>query len=68
MMITELEVYRSASLLIGNHGGDAPGHAARFADRQLEAGDMEAYRIWRQVLRAIDEVLRPEPWPGESIH
>lgn len=67
-MITERDVYRSASVLIGNLGEAAPDHAARFADRQLEAGDMEAYRTWRQVLRAIDEVLRSEPWPGERIH
>ncbi len=67
-MITERDVYRSASVLIGNHGEAAPGHAAQFADRQLEAGNMEAYRTWRQVLRAIDEVMRPAPWPGERIH
>jgi hypothetical protein len=29
---------------------------------------MEAYRTWRQVLRVIDEGLRSEPCPGESIH
>ncbi|MDH3473317.1 MAG: hypothetical protein OEM59_06470 [Rhodospirillales bacterium] len=67
-MISETDVYRSAGVLIGNHGGNAPDHAAQFADEFLEAGDMDGYLTWREVLRAIDEVLRPAPWPGEQVH
>lgn len=67
-MISELEVYRSAGALIGRFGDDAPDHAGEFADEQLAAGDVEGYRAWQQILRAIDEVMRSAPWPGESIH
>ncbi len=40
-MISDLDVYRSANLLVKRHGEDAPIHAAMRADARLEAGDLE---------------------------
>ena len=67
-MLCEIDVYRSAGALIGNFGADAPSRAGQFADKRLEAGDMDGYQTWRRILRAIDEVMRAQPWPGESVH
>ncbi len=67
-MRTEYEAYRSACTLISNFGERAPECAGKFADLKLHSGDIEGYRDWRAVLRAIDEVLRAEPWPGERVH
>ena len=67
-MISEHEVYRSAGTLIQRFGEGAPDQAGQYADRQLAAGNMDGYKTWQQILRAIDEVMRPEPWPGERIH
>ena len=37
-MITDLDIYRSANLLVKRHGEDAPIEAAMRADAMLEAG------------------------------
>ncbi len=38
-MIRDLDIYRSAIMLVKYHGQDAPIHAAMRADAMLEAGD-----------------------------
>ncbi len=40
-MTTDLDIYRSAKLLIDQHGEDAARHAAMRAGALLEGGDME---------------------------
>ena len=35
------------------------------ADAMLEAGDLDGYAVWRQVLRAVKELLRTEPAKGQ---
>ena len=38
-MIPDLDIWRSANLLVKRHGQDAPIHAAMRADAMLEAGE-----------------------------
>ncbi len=38
-MIPDLDIYRSAQVLIKQHGQDAPIHAAMRADAMLDEGD-----------------------------
>ena len=40
-MTTDLDIYRSANLLIQQHGEDAPVIAAKQADRLAKAGDLD---------------------------
>jgi hypothetical protein len=40
---------------VKQHGEDAPIHAAMRADAMLEAGDLDGYAVWKQLLRAADE-------------
>ncbi len=40
-MPDDLDIYRSAKLLIDQHGEDAPIFAAMQADRCIEAGDLD---------------------------
>ncbi len=40
-MISNLDIYRSAQVLVKQHGQDAPIHAAIQADALLEAGDLD---------------------------
>ena len=44
-MIPDLDIYRSANLLVESHGEDAPIHAAMRADTILEAGDLDGYAV-----------------------
>ncbi len=46
-MTPNLDIYRTANLLVKQHGEDAPIHAAMRADAMLEAGDLDGYAVWR---------------------
>ncbi len=41
-MIPDLDIYRSAQVLIKHHGQDAPIHAAMRADAMLDMGDLDS--------------------------
>ena len=66
---SEIDIYRSAKLLIDQHGDDAPIFAAQQADRCLEAGDLDGKAVWMRVIRAIKELLDQQPPDDrDSIH
>ena len=65
-MIRDLDIYRSAKLLIDQHEEDAPIFAAMRVDKLFAAGDLDGSRVWRRVLRAI-EVLT-EKRSEEPLH
>ncbi len=67
-MIPDLDIYRSASLLVKQHGPDAPIHAAMRADAMLEAGDLDGVAVWRRILRAVEELQGAKPKPSEAVH
>ncbi len=56
-MIHDLDIYRTANVLIKQHGENAPIHAAMRADAMLEAGDLEGWAVWKRILRAVGAVL-----------
>jgi hypothetical protein len=66
-MTSDLDIYRSAKLLIDQHGDEAPIHAAMRLDELHEAGDMAGRATWRRILAAIDELLRKTPEDGERL-
>ncbi len=67
-MIPDLDIYRSAQVLVKQHGQDAPIHAAMRADAMLEKGDLDGYAVWKRVLRAVEELQRVEPAAGVAVH
>ncbi len=67
-MIPDLDIYRTAKLLIDNHGTEAPIHAAMQADAMLAKGDMDGKAVWLRVVRAVEELQRAEPGAGERRH
>ena len=60
-MPEEIDIYRSAKLLIDRHGEDAPIIAAMQADKCLEGGDLDGKAVWMGVIRAIKELLDQKP-------
>ena len=40
-MTSDLDIYRSAQVLVKQHGEDAPIHAAMRADAMLDKGDLD---------------------------
>ena len=63
-----LDIFRSASVLIREHGSNAALEAAQRADAMLECGDMGGAGVWKRVLRAVEEIQRAHPTPGEATH
>ena len=60
-MVADLDIYRSAKLLIEQHGDDAPIHAAMQADRCLAAGDLDGKATWMRIIGAIKGLLNQQP-------
>ncbi len=67
-MTSDLDIYRSAKLLIDQHGEDAPIFAAMQADKRAEAGDREGRRVWLKVIKAVEELQRTRPRRDEPTH
>ena len=51
--VAEIDIWRSAKLLIGQHGDEAAIHAAMRVDELLEANDLDGYTVWKRVLKAV---------------
>ena len=67
-MIPDLDIYRSAQVLVKRHGQDAPIHAAMRADDMLEAGDLNGLAVWKRILQAVEELRNREAGPGVGMH
>jgi len=56
-MLSGLDIWRAANLLIQQHGADAEIVAARRADELWEHEDHEGRGVWLRIRRAIIELL-----------
>jgi len=62
----ELEILRSAKVVLDHHGQDALHHAARRADELLERGDAQGYEVWLAIL-AVLESARAHLMAGSDV-
>ena len=60
VMLSDLDIFRAAHLMMHEHGGDAELEAAISADRMLRRGDREELLTWFRIRRAI-AVMRQAP-------
>ena len=67
-MIDDLDIYRSANLLIRRHGHDAAKEATKRVDAMLASGDLEGQRAWRRVLQAIDMLQAKDRPAGAAVN
>ena len=65
-MTSDLDIYRTANLLIKQHGRDAQIEAAIRADELLNKGDLDGYALWKRIRRAVEELEGMES--GEAVH
>jgi hypothetical protein len=65
--VIDPDIYRAAKVLIDQHGDDAPVQAAGRADELLDEGDVDGAAVWRQILRAIEDMTRGRR-DGESLN
>ncbi len=67
-MVSDLDIFRSAQILVKRHGRDAPIHAAMRADAMLDKADLDGCAVWKRVLRVVEELQRAEPRPRAWVH
>ena len=52
-MISDLDIYRAAHLLIERYGADTVIEAAREVEAMLESGDQDGRQVFLRIKRAI---------------
>ena len=67
-MTPDLDINHYAQTLVDHHREDAPIGVASRADARLEAGDLDGYAVWIEILRAVEELQRAGPKSGEAVH
>ncbi len=65
-MTQEIDIWRSAAMLVKHHGDEAPIHAAMRADELLDAGDIDGQRVWLRILSVVKEQQRDRG--DEALH
>lgn len=67
MTVSDLDIYRSAKLLIDQYGGGASLHAANHCDEMLDKGDFDGRAVWARIYEAVLELSKVGPGEGESV-
>ncbi len=67
IMTSDLDIFRTANVLIREHGEDAAPEAAK-RDAMLEKGSVDGQRLWKRVLKAVKEIQRQEPREDEAVN
>ncbi len=63
-MPLDIDIWRSANVLVKGHREDAPIRAAMQADAMLAKGDLDGYAVWKRIIQAIEELQVTAPAPG----
>ncbi len=66
-IIPDLDIYRTANILVKQHGQDAPIQAAMRADAMLERADLDGYAVWKRIVKAVGELLSKERPDGATV-
>ncbi len=67
-MTSDLDIYRTANVLVKHYGKEADLEAAQRADAMLEKGSLDGQRVWKRVLAAVKEIQREVPREGEAVN
>lgn len=68
MPVSDIDIWRSAHLLLKQHGKDAASVAARRADEAMRTGDLVGVRLWKSIAEAMLELLKAKPEEGERVN
>jgi hypothetical protein len=66
-LIANDDVYRTAKLLIDEHGAEAGAKADERLGRFIDRGDAQGAKAWLRILETVMELLR-ERREGEAIN
>jgi len=66
-MVTDIDIYRSANLLIKQYGDKASEHALTQIMSLEHKGDKDGVAVWRRMHKAIDYIYCTE-LEDEKVH
>ena len=66
--MTELDIWRSANILLKRYGAEAVFIATKRADALLDQGDVQGSSAWVRIAKAITDLERRTPNVGEKVH
>jgi hypothetical protein len=67
-MPSDLDIWRTANLLLKQHGEEALAFAAGRAVDYAFAEDKEGAVLWRRILEAVRELQRRDRQDGEALN
>jgi hypothetical protein len=59
-VVSDIDIWRAAYLLIDRHGAEAMTEAAEMIDKMLDGGDLDGRAVWLRIRHAIIE-LQAQP-------
>ncbi len=60
-MLSDLDLWRAANVMIKRYGDDAATEAAKRADELFDQGDVDGCATWRRIMEAVEGLLAVEP-------
>ena len=67
-MISDLDLWHAAQVMVKRYGDGATTEAAMRADEFLDQGDLDGKRLWMRIVQTIEELQRERPREGEVVH
>ena len=67
-MISEIDIYRTANVLIGQHGGGALLEAMDRLEQYRRIGNGNGMDVWRRIADAIETLQMPAHLSTQTTH
>jgi hypothetical protein len=67
-MIPDIDIHRSAWLMIRRNGDDAAAQAERRGNELLDRGDLDGMLVWQAIISAIRRLQADVPAADEAVH
>ncbi len=64
----DIHIFRAANLLIKEQGDEVATYVDTEFNNMLAHGNIEGAATWLRIARAINDMLRETPRPGEQRH
>jgi hypothetical protein len=58
-VITDIDIWQAANLLIRQHGAGEASQATRLAGRMIERGDSAGWQVWARIRLAVEALQAP---------
>jgi hypothetical protein len=66
--MNELDIWRSANVLLKRYGGEAIFIATKRADTLLDQGDVQGCSAWVRIAKAITDLERKGAGKADRVH